>query len=444
MNMVRIVALGVGAVGVAVVAASQFQGAQIGDAAQAQLTPAVPSGVMIQQQATALVSTPATSDSARPTLVAAATMAMPSDSAAGQGSVAEPIIAQGATGATAPSVPLMTDTTSAAATPVAPGLNTSIPAVSSPATAGAPMTDVATTSLAAATDPVPPLGHATVLMPPETPAIATVPQDALRSPEVLEHLAHGHEYNLHLEDGAIIAGATEPLDADLEAELNACAVWLVVTAAPSAMLDVSVYAPCDHDSSVELTHAGLTFDARIGHDNQLVRQIPALSEEGAVTLRMPDGREQTDVVLVPDLAGIDRIALQWTAPAALSLHAYEFGAHFGDAGHIHAGNPQGPGNPSRGFMTVLGDPLQPGARMAQVYSYPTGQSPENGQVTLEIEVPVTDATCGKVVSAHALELNGVRGSGQVRTLNVEMPECDGTGGFVVLPGVLPGLQIALN
>ncbi len=55
------------------------------------------------------------------------------------------------------------------------------------------------------------------------------------------------------------AAATVPLDPQLQAELNACAVWLVVTPAANAMLETSVYAPCDAGEQVTLSHAGLTF-----------------------------------------------------------------------------------------------------------------------------------------------------------------------------------------
>ncbi|MFN4099430.1 MAG: hypothetical protein ACK4GT_06605 [Pararhodobacter sp.] len=235
----------------------------------------------------------------------------------------------------------------------------------------------------------------------------------------------------------------EVADPVLQAELDACAIWLVVTPAPGAMLETSVYAPCDGGGAVSLTHAGLTFDTRLGDDGQLMIQIPALTEEAGVALGFADGRVQEDQTIVPDLAALERVALQWQSPALLLLHAYEFGAGYGEAGHVHAGAPRSAGIAGQGFFTVLGDPAIPEARLAQVYSYPRGQTPRDGRVALEIEAPITEDSCGHSLTATSIALHGTT-SAQIRQIRLNMPDCDGNGGFVVLPGVLPELEIALN
>ncbi len=237
--------------------------------------------------------------------------------------------------------------------------------------------------------------------------------------------------------------AAEPLDPELQAELNACAVWLVVTPAADAMLETSIYAPCDAGEQVTLSHAGLTFGARIGADGQMMMLVPALTEQASVTLAFADGREQSDSTLVPDLAGIERVALFWQGPATLALHAYEFGAQYGDPGHIHPGSPLPMTGAEHGFVTMLGDPALQGSQLAQIYSFPRGTSSLRGQVSLEIEIPVTDASCGVPLQVGAIEVHGIA-SAQARQIRLDMPECDGNGGYLVLPGILPELQIALN
>jgi len=246
-------------------------------------------------------------------------------------------------------------------------------------------------------------------------------------------------------DAAATADATpaEPLDQELQAELDNCAVWVVVTPAPGAMLDMSAYAPCDRDAAVTVTHAGLTIDTRIGADGQMMMMVPALSEDATLTVDFADGRSQSDTTFVPDLAQHERVVLQWQGPATMVLNAYEFGALFGDAGHVHPGNAMAPGNGEHGFLTVLGDASITDGRRAQVYSYPRGHAPRTGSVALEIEAPVTDMSCGQVLDATAIEMHGLSG-GQARVIQLDMPACDGAGGYVVLPGVLPDLQIAMN
>lgn len=337
------------------------------------------------------------------------------------------------------------------------------PATSAPAQAALSVVPLATASVSATPSPTGTSGQPTLLATAEPPRAApdpgtSAPRLATASilPQVDLPAAPSPEAAVtpmvrglaQLDVTATNDGvAAQPLDPQLQAELSACAVWLVVTPAAGAMLETSIYAPCDRDATVAITHAGLTFDTRIGGDGQMMVQIPALTADATVTVAFADGREQTDTTEVPDLAMMERVVLQWQGPAVLMLHAYEFGAQYGDPGHVFAGSAMAPGSdgttPGHGFLTMLGDPALPAAHLAQVYSYPRGETPRSGEVALEIEVPVTDASCGAALEANAMEMHGVS-SAQVRQIRLDMPACDGEGGYLVLPGVLPELQIALN
>ncbi len=233
----------------------------------------------------------------------------------------------------------------------------------------------------------------------------------------------------------------EEVDPELQAELAACAVWIVVTPSSGAMLDASVYAPCDRGAQVQVSHAGLHFDTHIGVDGQMSLIVPALIDDATVTITFADGRVHSDTTFIQDLATIERVALQWSGPADMVLHAYEFGAQYGGEGHIFAGNPSTPDAGEHGFMTVLGDATIVNGQRVHVYSYPSLQSSRSGSVALEIEVPITDASCGKPLAADSIEMNGAAAA-RSREINLDMPDCDGTGGYVVLPGVLQDLQIA--
>ena len=233
----------------------------------------------------------------------------------------------------------------------------------------------------------------------------------------------------------------EDVDPELQAELAACAVWIVVTPSAGAMLDASVYAPCDRGAQVQVSHAGLHFDTNIGTDGQMSLIVPALIDDATVTVTFADGRVHADTTFVPDLATVERVALQWSGPADMLLHAYEFGAQYGDEGHIFAGNPSVPDTVEHGFMTVLGDASITDGQRVQVYSYPSLQSSRSGSVALEIEVPITEASCGKPLAADSIEMHGAAAA-RSREISLDMPDCDGTGGYVILPGVLQDLQIA--
>lgn len=233
--------------------------------------------------------------------------------------------------------------------------------------------------------------------------------------------------------------ATDPaLIEDLLAEVDACAVWLVVTPEPGAMLDMSLFAPCDGGERVEISHAGLHFDARLGADGQLALSLPALTVQAELTVSFDDGRTSSDATEVGDAVLHDRVAIQWQGPASLGLNAYEFGADYGSDAHIHPANPAVPGEAARGFLTTLGD-----TTLAQIYSFPTGLSAQAGQVALELEIAVTDESCGQPLRIDALEVLA-GGEAAVRAIQLEMPDCDGQGGFLVLKNLLPELTIALN
>lgn len=234
--------------------------------------------------------------------------------------------------------------------------------------------------------------------------------------------------------------ATDPaLIEDLLAEVDACAVWLVVTPESNAMLDMSLFAPCDGGEKVEINHAGLRFDARIGGDGQLALTLPALMSQAELTVAFDDGRTSRDAVEVADASLYDRVAIQWQGPAVLGLNAYEFGADFGSDNHIHAANPAAPGDASRGFLISLGEETS----LAQVYSFPSGLSARAGAVALELEVAVTDESCGQPLHVETMEILA-RAEAVPREIQLEMPGCDGQGGFLVLKNLLPELTIALN
>ena len=242
------------------------------------------------------------------------------------------------------------------------------------------------------------------------------------------------------------AAETTPAPAEMLEEPEqtasaACAIWVVVIPAEAAMLDTSVYAPCDRGAEVQISHAGLSFDTLIGDDGQLLLAIPALVDDATITVTLDDGRSQSDTTYVSDLAEHARVALQWAGPAELALHAYEFGAEYGQDGHIWAENPKTPGGREHGFLTSLGHAAIDGGRLMQVYSYPSGPSSRSGEVALEIEVPITAASCGAPLEAVSVELNAAVAV-QQQDIRIEMPGCDDTGGYLVLPGVLPALQIA--
>ncbi|HMO06286.1 MAG TPA: hypothetical protein PKD10_01390 [Paracoccaceae bacterium] len=217
-----------------------------------------------------------------------------------------------------------------------------------------------------------------------------------------------------------------------------CPVALDLTARAGGMIDLALSAPCAAGQPVVLHHAGLVFSAALDGQGALGLSLPALDAAGAVTLRFEDGSEALAAAAV-DLSGLRRYAIQWQAPDAFALHAYEGGAGFGDPGHVSAASPHlaSAGMPQvSGWLARLGDPVLP--LVAEVYTFPDapGAAP-----SLAIEAEVTLATCGREMLGETLL--SVRGLVTAEELTLAMPGCDGAiGDFLVLNNPLSETTLA--
>ena len=67
---------------------------------------------------------------------------------------------------------------------------------------------------------------------------------------------------------------------------------------------------------------------------ELFVTIPALSDTAVFMADLGNGKGAAATVEVPSLQFYDRAVVQWQGDAGIHLHAMEFGAAFGDEGHI--------------------------------------------------------------------------------------------------------------
>lgn len=244
-----------------------------------------------------------------------------------------------------------------------------------------------------------------------------------------------------------IAAAFTPVQpAPAAAPETDCTPRLSIAAAPSAMIDLALTAPCQPDARVVLRHAGLAVTARTDADGALRLALPAFADPAEVSAAVAGGAPVTAAVAVPDLAGYERIAVQWQGADSFSLNALEFGAEEGQPGHVSAAAPRSPVLSSRigaGFLTALGDTTVPWPLLAEVYSFPTGETTREGTVRIFLEAGVTAETCDREMLAETIEL---RSGGPLRRteLALAMPGCDDAGAFLVLKNLIPDLKIAAN
>lgn len=233
---------------------------------------------------------------------------------------------------------------------------------------------------------------------------------------------------------------------DLDAMGLQCRPQLKATSEPGALVRLELIAPCDREAAVTVEHSGLSFAAATDRMGVLRLLVPVLANPADFAISMNGRDDLAALVPIQNLRGHERVALQTTAAAHLTMHALEFGARPGATGHVSAAAPHSVERGMMGFggyLTRLGDPSLPDAPIAEIYSFPSGQFGRSGVVRLHIEARVTDETCGQPIDAQALQTRGAAGLRQIE-VTVAMPGCEAVGDTLVLKNVLQDLKIAQN
>lgn len=221
-----------------------------------------------------------------------------------------------------------------------------------------------------------------------------------------------------------------------------CGVSVTATAMPAAMVALDVMAPCRTDAQVTVNHSGLEVIAYTDALGLLTLDIPAFETPAFFSVTFVDGIEETVLVGLPDLRDFDRIGLSWQGDMGLELHAMEFGAAFGDQGHVWLEAPGAPDNAiagDGGFLSVV----ETGDSFAQIYTLPRATLREGDSVRLSIDAPVTQANCTRDVVARTLRAEG-DAPVNVTELTFTVPSCDAIGDVLVLQNLLDDLRLASN
>lgn len=241
-----------------------------------------------------------------------------------------------------------------------------------------------------------------------------------------------------------IAPEARVLDTPLErSELGLpCEISVTANAMPAAMVALDIMAPCRSFAPVRITHSGLEFEAETDALGLLTLDIPAFETPAFFTVMFEDGVEQTAMIGLPDLPEFDRIGLAWRGDMGLELHAMEFGAEYGGAGHVWQNAPAttdaaltGAG----GFLTNIAM----GETYAQIYTLPRATLREGESVRLSIDAPITAANCSASVVARTLRSESA-GPVDMTELTFTVPDCDAIGDVLVLQNLLADLRLASN
>ena len=246
--------------------------------------------------------------------------------------------------------------------------------------------------------------------------------------------AEASEAALPAEDGPAVA--LSPLGLP-------CGLTVTAEALPGAMVALDVMDPCAPDTRVEITHGALRFSDKTDAMGLLTLDIPALETPAFFTVRLDSGAEATTLAGLPDLIDYDRAAILWTGAAGLQLHAYRGHAAFGEPGHIWQDNPGSIADATigaGGFLTLLGNPDLDDPQLAQVFTAPRSL---RGEISVVVDVPITDDTCGHPIRAESLQSHGGAGA-TLQPVTLTLPGCEAVGEFLMLQNLFSDLRLASN
>ncbi len=219
-----------------------------------------------------------------------------------------------------------------------------------------------------------------------------------------------------------------------------CPVTLDVLAEPSAMIGLTLLAPCRTNERVVLRHAGLAVTGKTSGTGALFVSLPALTSDATVSVRFRDGETVSASLEVPEAKNLRRFGVQWMGGDAFQLNAFESGADYGDDGHVSAADPRlemAAAPQQGGFLSVLGDDQVELPMLAEVYTYPVGS---DAAVRIVVEAAITKGTCGREILGETLV--DLAGDVTVTELTLAMPDCSAVGDILVLKNLDPDLKIA--
>lgn len=228
--------------------------------------------------------------------------------------------------------------------------------------------------------------------------------------------------------------------------VTACDIQLNAEPNPGAMIGLTLAAPCQPNSSLMVRHSGLVFSGTTDSRGQYQVTFPAMHRVANVSVEFPSGQIATADTQVDSLVGYVRSALLWSGPNDLHIHALEFGADYGENGHVwaeEARNPEYGVLAKGGFLTRLGEKAGLNPQFAEVYSFPADRVLKAGAIRLFVEAEVTEQGCGRDISGHSIEMDKHGNSSEV-ALKLAMPGCDAVGDYLVLKTLFQDLKIARN
>ncbi|MEM1383041.1 MAG: hypothetical protein AAGG06_05290 [Pseudomonadota bacterium] len=154
-----------------------------------------------------------------------------------------------------------------------------------------------------------------------------------------------------------------------------------------AQTRLRVGSPCHAGTVAELRYAGMALGLRLDRSGEGEIDLLGFQSSTPAALVFEDGEETRFTLSFADVRKVTRVAMVWDADVLLHLHALEFGAREGEAGHISPANARGfeaVRSSGGGYLTTYA-PVDGIGQHASVYTHWHRRGGPTGVVKLAIE-----------------------------------------------------------
>ncbi|MDT8326097.1 MAG: hypothetical protein RQ750_01750 [Roseovarius sp.] len=245
---------------------------------------------------------------------------------------------------------------------------------------------------------------------------------------------------------AVDVGGGDNLPAEESVPTLACEYTMTAEPLAAAMVKITLDAPCMNNEKFTLHQNGMMFTEATDENGHRELSVPALGEKAVFIASFGNGEGAIATATVDSFSFYDRFVVQWGGTGGIKIHALEYGADFGDQGHVWDDAAYDMARAARGeggFLTRHGSPSLDNALLAEVYTFPTETALRAGDVSLRVEAEVTAANCGRDLEAQTIATDRTGGL-KVQDIVLAMPDCEGIGDFLVLKNLFNDLKVAQN
>lgn len=211
-------------------------------------------------------------------------------------------------------------------------------------------------------------------------------------------------------------------------------VQLATQAQPAGRLEIKLRSPCLAGRPVTFTYAGHGFVRTLDNAGNLTFMLDMFEGSAPLSLKLEDGSTTNIDTSAVNFAQVSKVAVLWSPPVNLDLHAFEYLAPRDGPGHVWSKSPASfeaaitaarEGARGRGFLSTADTGDGTGLH-AEVYTFLHNKNQRQGAITLVLDYETrgdmpSGEHCGqgKLASIEALVVR-LRPGGGVEKETVRM------------------------